>query len=110
MAEKTLGQVAYETWISTNLERSLDEFEAVADHVVAAHEARRWRAIDSAPKDVSILIYVPEYDHYGPGILRAIWVRGERWHTTCWASGRDLGSCYTPTHWTTLPAPPQEVE
>jgi hypothetical protein len=104
MEEKTLGAIAFGVYHETQ------DWQAVADAVVAAHEARRWQAIETAPKDVSILIYVPDYDHYGPGILRAIWVRGERWHTTCWASGRDLGSCYTPTHWAPLPAPPQEVE
>jgi len=40
MAEKTLGQVAYETYCLADEEHP---WQAVADAVVAEHEARRWR-------------------------------------------------------------------
>lgn len=104
--EKTLAEIARQAWCNTN---SPDDWQSVADAVIGAHEARRWRPIATAPQDISVLIYVPGYEHYGPGILRAICVRGERWHTTCWAAGRDLQG-YEPTHWTALPAPPKEVD
>lgn len=73
---------------------------------------RGWQPIDTAPENQSILIFIPNWDHYGPGIYRAILVNmgtGRRWHTTGWAVGRDLEAGYPqPTHWAPLPAPPQE--
>lgn len=55
--EKTLGEIAYETWC---YDISHDAWQAVADAVVAAHEARRWRSIETAPKDGAILAWSPE--------------------------------------------------
>lgn len=71
--------------------------------------ATAWLPIDTAPVNVSVLIFVPDWDHYGPAIYRAILIdmgTGRRWNTTAWACGRDLGAACTPTHWMPLPEVP----
>ena len=68
-----------------------------------------WQTIETAPENESILIYIPRFDHYGHGVLRAILVNmgtGRRWHSTCWHAGRDVGPEDLPTHWQPLPPPP----
>jgi hypothetical protein len=68
-----------------------------------------WQPIETAPTNQSILIFVPTWEHYGPGIYRAILVdmgTGRHWLTTAWAIGRDLQDGYDPTHWMPLPEPP----
>jgi hypothetical protein len=70
----------------------------------------KWQPIETAPTNVSILIFLPNWDHYGHGVYRAIHVdmgTGQRWHTTAYAMGRDLCSSMNPTHWMPLPDPPQ---
>jgi len=109
---KTLGQVACNAWkegvVNPNLPL-LDMWQAVADAVVAAHEARRLKPIETAPKD---------------GTLVDLWSDNGRWPdckwdeviqdwTHWWGGGFDvmgwvkLGEHVT--HWATIPAPPQEV-
>ncbi len=71
---------------------------------------KKWQPIATAPENVSVLIYIPEWDHYGPGIYRAMLVNmitTKRWTTTAWACGRDLTSSVEPTHWMPLPDPPE---
>lgn len=71
-----------------------------------------WRPISTAPVNESILIYLPNGEHYGPGIYRAIQVNvgtGKRWHTTAWACGRDLGGEDWPRFWMPLPQPPEKT-
>ena len=74
-------------------------------------EENQWRPISEAPINESVLINVPHWDHYGPGIFRAILVdmgNGQSWKTFGWAIGRELPSEMTPTHWRPLPTPPQD--
>ena len=68
-----------------------------------------WQDIASAPTNQAILIFIPNAEHYGPGIYRAILVdmgTGRRWHTTGFAVGRDLTGDVAPTYWMHTPAPP----
>ena len=58
--EKTLGKVARDAWYRVRPSCRPADWQAVADAVVAAHEARRWKAIESAPKDGYILAWSPE--------------------------------------------------
>lgn len=72
-----------------------------------------WRAIDSAPLNESILVYIPNTEHYGEGIYRAMHVdmgTGKRWMTTGVHCGRDLGASTKPTHWMPLPPAPVVVQ
>lgn len=114
MEQKTLGQVAYETryfglWDVLTTPTQC-EYEKMADAVIQAHEARRWKAIESAPKDGT------EVD------LRS---RNGRWPACKWDDKRqawvhwwiggfdvmawvELGEHVT--HWTPIPAPPKEAE
>lgn len=72
-----------------------------------------WQPIETAPKNISVLIFIPNAEHYGSGIYRAILVhfRPEMyeayWTTTAVNSGYDLGDRHKPTHWMPLPDPPE---
>ena len=99
MAEKTLGEIAYETWC---YDISHDAWQAVANAVVAAHEARRWMSIETAPKDGSILAWSPERAM----VCQVVWRR----ENNDWSLiGRDGVSRMEYSHWTPIPAPPQEA-
>jgi hypothetical protein len=84
-------------------------FQAVADAVVAAHEARRWQAIESAPKDGTPVglwdgcerIVDGEWDKQAGAWFGDVMSYGEMYR-------RKLDP--QPTHWAPIPAPPQEVE
>jgi hypothetical protein len=70
-----------------------------------------WQPIKTAPLNISVLVFLPNAEHYGPGIYRAMhvdMVTGRRWMTTAWACGRDLSPPMRPTHWMPLPEPPKD--
>ena len=70
-----------------------------------------WQPIETAPTNVAVLVFVPDREHYGDGIYRAILVdmgTGRRWHSTGLAVGRDIDRDSPPTHWMPLPSPPTE--
>ncbi len=61
-----------------------------------------WRLADTAPLDVSLLVYDPEWPE--PIIAkRENWYGKPEWW---WYSGDDTCRC-NPTHWMPLPPPPQ---
>lgn len=92
MAEKTLGQVAWEAHLAA-LPARANRWQAVADAVVAAHEARRWQPIESAGV---------------PPLLVGKWHRGKwTWKQTEFVTVA-IEDGYT--HWSAIPAPPKEVE
>lgn len=70
-----------------------------------------WQPIATCPVNAAVLIYVPNGEHYGHGVYRAIlcdFGSGRRWHTTGRHVGRDLiDEADAPTHWMPLPEPPQ---
>jgi hypothetical protein len=73
--------------------------------------ASGWQPIETAPKNASVLIFIPNVEHYGPGIYRAMLVdmgTGPHWSANAVAMGHDLGRDTAPTHWMPLPSPPQE--
>lgn len=108
MAQKTLGQVAYANWCaeaSNRLMNTEEAWQAVADAVVAAHEARRWQAIESAPKFQYVDIWaggrrIPNAQQCPTRTGVDEW----RW----WSNGAII--LEEATHWAPIPAPPQEVE
>ena len=116
MAKKTLGQVAYEArgcalnWDVLRQEIKA-EHQSVADAVLAAAEAQRWRAIETAPKDRT------EIDVWSKEAGRtpdATWLKERQ--AWCYWGFDDVESLGyhrikpQPTHWTPIPAPPQEVD
>jgi len=78
---------------------------------VARHKGEKeimnWQPIETAPQDASVLIYIPNAEHYGEGIYRAI-LSSEfgGWTTFGLHVGRAVGSIYQPTHWMPLPEAP----
>ena len=103
MAEKTLGEIAREAWVWAGGPTTADDWEKAANAVIAAHEARRWKAIETAPKDGYILAYSPERKMS----FQVIWC-------DYWSDWQLLASDGVATmeftHWSALPAPPKEVE
>jgi hypothetical protein len=71
-----------------------------------------WRDIATAPTNESVLIFVPNMEHYGHGIYRALHVdMGTRrhWQVTAIGMGRNLAPMgLHPTHWMPLPDPPSD--
>lgn len=76
-----------------------------------------WQPIETAPVNQSVLVYIPNAEHYGEGIYRAIWIESNyewlspeqyprHWQTTGLHCGRDCCS-QLPTHWMPLPEPPR---
>ena len=104
--EKTLGQVAYEAryfglW-DVLTPTTQHEYERAADAVVAAHEARRWRSIESAPKGRYILAWSPERSM----AFQVIWCDSlDDWQLL----GMDGIAPMEFTLWSPIPAPPKEA-
>jgi hypothetical protein len=96
MAEKTLGQVAMYAY-QKRTSNDIQAWQAVADAVEAAIEARRWRPIESAPKTGEFWVG------------RWVILPGGR----LWDLGFAMHSEYLArvwSYWCPIPAPPQEVE
>lgn len=88
---------------------SRSELERMVTHDTIRDRKYSWQPADTAPFNESVLVFVPNLEHYGPGIYRAIRVNmgtGIRWTSTAWASGRDFSGDAQPTHWMPLPEPP----
>jgi len=107
MAEKTLGQVAYEQTPSaawSDWEGQIGAvkvcWQAVADAVIAAHEARRWQAIESAPEGKSLLVGAWLLEKDG----------SKTWFCPMGTYSKQTATRHGYTHWAPIPAPPQEVE
>ena len=69
----------------------------------------QWQPIETAPKNAPILVFIPDAEHYGPGVYRGMLVdNGKRahWSTNAMNCGGDCGH-RTPTHWMPLPPPPE---
>lgn len=71
----------------------------------------KWQPIETAPKDVSVLVFIPHAEHYGEGIYRAI-LSSEfgSWTTFGLHVGRAVGAGCWPTHWMPLPDAPEALE
>lgn len=85
----------------------LDGIIAVEEAITANGTA--WQPIETAPKNESVLIYIPNAEHYGVGVYRGMLVdmgTGPHWSANAVAMGRDLGRDTMPTHWMPLPVPP----
>ena len=100
---KTLGQVAREKWgrelVNNNASPS-QSWQAVADAVVAAHEARRWRPIAEAKRDGTVFLVKGGVAHFYNGVLCSLTAEPYPGRPITW-------DCRV---FCELPAPPQEVE
>ena len=98
MAEKTLGQVARDKWrdeLVLSEHTPNESWQAVADAVVAAHEARRWQPIETAPTNGTPVFVGKRH--------RGVW----SWKTTSLVLAA-IEDGYT--HWAAHPAPPKEAD
>lgn len=90
--------------------------EVSTDRMVWQLRSIVWQPIETAPINESVLVYIPNAEHYGEGIYRAIWIESSwlmngkkprHWQTTGWHHGRDVCGDTQPTHWMPLPEPPE---
>lgn len=107
--QKTLGEIARDKWrdeLALSEHTPTESWQAVADAVIAAHEARRWKQIESAPKDGEVDVWggferVPNAKYNK---------QTESWFSDVFSYGdmdwREMDP--QPTHWTPIPAPPKE--
>jgi hypothetical protein len=71
-----------------------------------------WQPIETARANESVLVWIPDAEHYGDPVYRAILVdmgTGRHWQTTGHAIGRDCPPYAQPTHWMPLPEPPEDA-
>lgn len=104
-----LGQVHFVRAVCESVATVIERHLAERSTPPPAESVAGWQAIATAPLNTSILIFIPNLEHNGPGIYRAIHVdmgTGKRWHATTVAMGRDLRRDMMPTHWRPLPDPP----
>jgi len=113
MAEKTLGQVAYEarlgnrkTW-KIEAQWLRDDYETAADAVAQAHEARRWKSIESAPKDGKTIFGWTGRECRHIAYLSEKHGRDEGWYMHAYNEWCPMSN--PPKYWTPIPAPPKEA-
>ena len=69
-----------------------------------------WQPIGTAPKNISVLGFIPNAEHYGHGVYRMMLVdmgTGLHWSVNGLHMGRDCGTENKPTHWMPLPDAPR---
>lgn len=70
-----------------------------------------WKPTAEAPLNESVLVFIPNAEHYGPGVYRAAkfnFGTGERWSVNGLHMGKDCGPEYQPVAWMPLPPLPKE--
>ena len=118
--EKTLGQIAWEAesvelgdggWEYTTV-NDQRKAQAVADAVIQAYEARRWKPMESASRKPDEKDLILAYNKSSKR-CHVVWPTYEGW-----TDGEiDEDGCYCCwsfesghlTHWTPIPAPPKEA-
>ena len=68
-----------------------------------------WQPIETAPVNQSVLVFIPNQEHYGHGVYRALrphFGTLRPWQVTALHSGSDCHSGSQPTHWMPLPIAP----
>ena len=102
MSDRTLGQLAASLYGSPINGGKLYTWDQIADAIIHEHEARRWKAIESAPKDGYILAWSPERRM----AFQVIWSKHyDDWTIMC----GDGVATMEFTLWTPIPAPPKEA-
>lgn len=84
-------------------------YGTIIDQEFAKAAPAGWQDIWTAPVNQSVLVWLPNREHYGDPVYRAILVdmgTGRRWTVTGLSMGRDIGGGEEPTHWQPLPQPP----
>ena len=69
-----------------------------------------WQPIATAPRNTSVLIFIPNAEHYGPGVYRGMLVdmgTGPHWDANALHMGGAIPWDYAPTHWMPFPEPPK---
>jgi len=95
--------------IDAEIESADYSAEMLLQHLIAHWNCRgNWQPISTAPLNESVLIYIPNADHLGPGIYRGLKVErhgGPIWLFNTLSMSFDPMSL-APSHWQPLPPPP----
>ena len=106
--ERTLGQVAADAWYGVaGVTHSAADWQAVADAVVAEYESRRWRSIESAPKDGKTIFGWIARECRHIAYLGEKHGRDEGWYMLAYNAWCQLS--HPPNLWTPISAPPKEA-
>jgi len=87
-----------------------DYAASICDALIEAGVIPQWRGIEQAPVNESVLVWIPNREHYGEPVYRGLQVdmgTGRRWQVNGLSMGRDCGASSQPTHFQYLPTPPQ---
>jgi len=111
--EKALGQVACEAMDAAWSLPALESWQAVADAVVAAHEARRWRPISEAHEDYGQCVFINMEDADTPmcaSTLDTDYEESREWYGWTHFAPIVLTNETADKLRATIPAPPKEAD
>lgn len=104
MEQKTLGEIARDTWLAGTGPLYV-EWDRISDAIVAAHEARRWKpwppCVDGGLPDVVALDDPKLGRKFG-------FLRDHKWVDEDGVEIIEYG--VPPERWCAIPAPPKEAE
>jgi hypothetical protein len=106
--ERTLGEVACRAFLASG-----ESWQAVADAVVAAHEARRWRPISEAHEDFGQCVFINMEDADTPvcaSTLDTDYAENCEWYGWTHFAPIILTTETAERLMSSIPAPPHEVE
>lgn len=109
-AKKAYCRVYFSTEYDNGYGAIMDKALEAAIEAYEAARAEGWQPIETAPVNKSVLVYIPNAEHYGEGVYRGLQVdmgTGRRWQVNGLHMGRDCGHDQQPTHWMPLPSAPQ---
>lgn len=116
MTEKTLSRIGFEAYDKVlriqifgkdfdpeviPVGEDVEAWDAAAQAIIDAHEARKWRDIESAPTDTYILCLEPD------GVMSVMYLCSIDGRWTLSSDNRS-SPMYEPTLWQPLPAPPKQ--
>ena len=106
MKQKTLGEVARNTFLHATGPTTSDDWETAAAAVIAEHERRKWRGIETAPKDLPLWGRGAYTFKPLNGELEDVYQYQMTWSER-WGQWLDVnGNALSPTHWQYAPDRP----
>lgn len=104
-------QFGFVLYSGLEIERAVDNICESAQKRLIGSVPSAWQLRDTAPANQSVLVYMPDEDHYGRPVYRAIWVESDylvdgkyprHWQVTGLHMGRDVQDERI-SHWMPLP-------
>jgi hypothetical protein len=102
------GKTTFKQWANRSVRDSLKQARAVLAVLQPLLDERRWRPIESAPKDEFLIGWSASWNRPHQAIFCAEVSRRKRRWAFSSLPGSELGD--PPTHWMPLPEPPESKE